>query len=107
MIDFIPPDEGSNLTRCLDFADFFEFNHTLEPRPPLDTAEAIRIIIMEIRATKIEAPSKEDDPTFPVVHFSGISHLTFDQGDPNINSSIQGFYLILPFYLNHIASFSG
>ena len=79
----------------LDFTEFFAYNFAFmqppghEPRPPLDTTEAIRIIIMEIRATKIEEPGK-DDPKSPIVHFKGVARSTHEFWDPNANSNIKG-----------------
>ena len=84
------------LTSYLDFREFFAYNFAFEqppsgePRPPLDTTEAIRIILMEIRTTKIEQPGKDDDPRFPIVHFTGISRSTHEFWEPNANSNIRG-----------------
>ncbi|KAI9746333.1 MAG: hypothetical protein M1818_000045 [Claussenomyces sp. TS43310] len=62
----------------------------LLPRPPLDTGEAIRLILMELTVTKIEPPGEDDGQALPIVHFEGTSrsmHLSFD---PNANSNIRG-----------------
>lgn len=96
MISNILTAAGSFLNRCLDFTEFFAYNFAFEQppsgesRPPLNTTEAIRIIAMEIRTTKIEEPGKDDDPRLPIVHFSGISRSTHEFGGPNTNSNIRG-----------------
>jgi hypothetical protein len=83
---------------CLDFTEFFAYNFAFEqppddePRLPLDTTEAIRIIIMEIRTTKIEDPGFDDHPDYPVVHFTGLSRSLHDFWDPDASSDIRGEY---------------
>jgi len=90
----------SYLTAFIDFTELFAYNFASErppdrePRPPLDTIEAIRIIVMEVRMTKIEAPAPEDNQNLPVVHFSGTSRSTHEPWDPNANSNIRGVLLI-------------
>lgn len=97
--------ESSYLTPALDFAELFAYNFASErpldgePRPPLDTIEEIRIIVMEVRMTKIDAPGPGDNPSLPVVHFSGMSHSTHEPWDPNANSNIRGLLFDLPFPL--------
>lgn len=81
----------------LDYTDLHHFNFGLnhvasddEPRAPLDTEEAIRLITMGLAITKIEAPGKDDGQGLPVVHFSGQSRSMHASWDPNANSSIRG-----------------
>ncbi|KUJ23253.1 uncharacterized protein LY89DRAFT_728021 [Mollisia scopiformis] len=81
----------------LDFHDLFAYNFTTgqpEPdqaRPALNTTEAIRLITMEIRATKSEPPGPEDGQALPIYHFEGISTSSMNTSwDPNANSSIRG-----------------
>ena len=59
-------------------------------RDPLDTQEAIRLIVMKIRVTKLEAPGKDDGQELPVVHFSGTSRSMHSSWDPNANSVLEG-----------------
>ncbi len=61
-----------------------------EPRPPIETTEAIRLIVMELRTTKIEAPGEDDGQGLPVVHFKGVSRSMHTSWDPNANSNIRG-----------------
>ena len=60
------------------------------PRPPLETTEAFRLIVMKLKATKIEKPSEEDGQEMPVVHFSGYSRSMHTQFDPNANAEMKG-----------------
>ena len=60
------------------------------PREPLDVIEAIRLIVMSIRVTKIELPGEDDDQSYPVVHFKGSSRSMHASWDPNANSTIRG-----------------
>ncbi|KAJ4418902.1 hypothetical protein N0V82_005251 [Gnomoniopsis sp. IMI 355080] len=80
----------------LDFNDFFAYNFpphdTLPdhlPRPIIDDTEAVRLIIVKIHVTKIEAPGPEDGDR-PVVHFEGISRSLDSSWDDNANSDIRG-----------------
>ena len=57
---------------------------------PIDTTEAIRLIIMEISADKISEPGENDGKDLPVVHFHGTSRSMHSQWDPNANSHIKG-----------------
>lgn len=80
----------------LDFSELFAYNfaspglHPDEPRPPLDTEEAMRLILMRIQVTGIEEPSELDGKALPVVHFVGYSKLLDSSWDPHANSSIRG-----------------
>jgi hypothetical protein len=80
----------------LDYAALFTYNFAAEepldnePRPPLDTVEAIRLIAMELHVTKIEPPGEEDGQELPVVHFRGTSRSMHESWDPNANSNIKG-----------------
>lgn len=80
----------------LDYTELFAYNFNDnapppgQPRPPLDTQEATRLIIMRIRVTNIEPPGEDDGQALPVVHFTGDSRSTTLSWDPNATSSIKG-----------------
>jgi len=80
----------------LDYTEFYDYNFVAsppppgQPRPPLNTDEATRLIIMRIKATKAEAPGELDGQELPVVHFAGTSHSMHAHRDPNANSRIRG-----------------
>ena len=80
----------------LDYTELFEFNfggdqpEPDEPRKPIDTDEATRLILMKIQVTKIEAPGEDDGQELPVVHFQGKSSSMRPSWDPNANSKIKG-----------------
>lgn len=61
-----------------------------EDREPCTDTEAIRMIILKLRVTKIAQPEEDDHPDFPVVHFSGTSRSMHMAFDPNTNSRIRG-----------------
>ena len=66
-----------------------------QPRKPLDTEEATRLISMKIHVTKIHAPGEDDGQKLPVVHFQGKSSSIRPSWDPNANSRIKGKKLSL------------
>lgn len=80
----------------LDYTELYNFNFggeypaSNQPRPPLDTEEATRLITMRIQATKIEPPGENDGKDLPVVHFKGISASARPSWDPNANSQLKG-----------------
>ncbi|PBP23681.1 F-box [Diplocarpon rosae] len=80
----------------LDFHEFFAYNFnsaTLSqrlPRPPLQTNEAIRFIIMQLSVAYMEPPSPNDGQALPIVHFEGISRSVYSAWDPNTNSNLKG-----------------
>lgn len=97
----------------LDFNDLYAFNFTKrtpanEPREPINTEEAIRLIRVKWHVTKIEMPNSrsendddedEDDgldwsnfqgERLPIVHFAGTSRSLHASWDPNANSKIRG-----------------
>ena len=80
----------------LDYTEFYDYNFVAsppppgQPRPPLDTDEATRLIIMRIKATEAEAPGEKDGQELPVIHFTGTSHSMHAHRDPNANSRIRG-----------------
>ena len=82
----------------LDYTHLYEFNFENDDIPedqdrePISTEEAIRIIFMRLKVVKIEAPSEDDDPSMPVVHFTGTSQAMNMSWDPNANSMIRGDY---------------
>lgn len=99
----------------LDYSELFAFNfgldaehhYTLEEKldmPPLDTEEAVRMIVMRLKVTKIRAPNLDsedgecDYKGWPVVEFKGTSRSLHSSWDPNANSFIRG---IRGFYHTH------
>ena len=80
----------------LDYAELYDFNFNDEepeddqPRKPIDTQEAIRLITMKIHITKIEPPGEEDGQALPVVHFHGNSHSLRPHWDPSAKSKTKG-----------------
>ena len=80
----------------LDYTELFEFNfgsdqpEPNEPRKPIETEEATRLILMKIQVTKIQAPGEDDGQRLPVVHFQGKSSSMRPSWDPNANSKIKG-----------------
>ncbi|KAK4666832.1 hypothetical protein QC763_303740 [Podospora pseudopauciseta] len=85
----------------LDYTDFFHFNfHNHEgegqaaeaPREPLNTGEAVRLILMKVHATKIEPadPEAGDHEGWPVVHFEGQSRALDWSWDGNADSELRG-----------------
>ena len=84
----------------LDYSELYDFNFDSEnvpddePRQPISTEEAIRLITMTLRVTKIEAPDEEDGQDLPVVHFTGIASSVRPSFDPNANSKTRGAYYL-------------
>lgn len=80
----------------LDYGELYDFNFNGEtvpddqPRQPLNTDEAIRLITMKISVTKVEQPGEEDGQRLPVIHFRGHSSSFEPSLDPNSNSKIKG-----------------
>jgi hypothetical protein len=79
-----------------DYTELFSYNFSAapppfdQPREPLDTGEAIRLITMNLKVTTIEKPSPEDGQALPVVHFAGHSRSFHARWDPNGTSAIRG-----------------
>ena len=86
----------------LDYTELYNFNFGDDPprdivaRTPIDTEEATRLITMQIRVTKIEAPGENDGQQLPVIHFQGKSSSIRPSWDPNANSKLKGKILFLP-----------
>lgn len=86
----------------LDYRELFTFNFSedqptvSEPRPPIDTEEAIRFIVIKMEATRIEQPGEDDGKALPVVHFKGTSTSAMPPVDPNANSRIRGTVRLTP-----------
>lgn len=84
------------LTRhATDYNDLYAFNFGApipaeEAREPIDTKEAIRLIQLKLRVTKIEAPGEDDGQDSPVVTFKGTSRSLHASWDVNANSRIRG-----------------
>ena len=99
----------------LDYTELFAYNFTSpslppgEPRPPLSTDEAIRMIVMHVHITRIEAARPDDckeigdtdrygnevrpgdrDERMPVVHFGGTSRPRYAYWDPNATANVKG-----------------
>lgn len=80
----------------LDYTELFSFNFSSQqddsqPRPPLDSDEAFRLITCKLHVTKIEEPRKDEGKQLPVVWFEGeSSSLGPMRADPNANSKIRG-----------------
>ena len=81
----------------LDYAELFAYNFSAnptprgEPRPPLNTDEAIRMIGMHIKITKIEPPGPNDGQALPVVHFHGNSRPRYATWDHNAIAHVRGY----------------
>lgn len=87
----------------LDYSDLYAYNFG-EPQPPedeargpLDQEEAIRLITMKLKATKIEPGGEVQAPGSVITHFEGTSRSMHVGWDPNANSGIRGEH---PFPLN-------
>ncbi|KAL8771829.1 MAG: hypothetical protein Q9209_002767 [Squamulea sp. 1 TL-2023] len=86
----------------LDYRELFTFNFSEDqplpgqPRPPIDTEEAIRFIIVKLQVTKIEKPGENDGQGLPVVHFKGSSNSALPPVDYNANSKIRGSVRLTP-----------
>ena len=84
----------------LDYTELYEFNfggdqpEPDQPRRPIDTEEATRLITMKIQVTKVEAPGEDDGQQLPVVHFQGKSSSIRPSWDPNAHSKIKGRKLV-------------
>ncbi|KAF2753386.1 hypothetical protein EJ05DRAFT_480400 [Pseudovirgaria hyperparasitica] len=80
----------------LDYTDLYRINFEMEqpaadaPRPPLDEQEAIRLIRINLRVTRVEPPGEHDGKDYPVVHFNGRSRSMHTHWDPNATSRIRG-----------------
>ncbi|KAL9123932.1 MAG: hypothetical protein Q9217_006687 [Psora testacea] len=81
----------------LDYPELFDFNFAgsrpppTQPRPALDTEEAIRLITFRLVITKVQEPGEEDGKGLPVVHFKGTSSSVRPSWDPhNAHSKIKG-----------------
>ena len=80
----------------LDYTKLYAFNFENieippdQERDPICTEEAIRLIFLRLRVTKIEQPGEDDDPHQPVVCFRGTSRSMHMSWDPNANSMIRG-----------------
>lgn len=87
----------SQVVCFLDYSDFSDFNFAHsniddlpDPREPLETDEATRMIAMSLTAVKITPPEPEDGQALPVVHFEGMSESMHQVFDLNANSRIRG-----------------
>ena len=80
----------------LDYSDLHAYNFPREnppddePREPLEQEEAIRLITMKLRATRIEPGGPKQAPGSVVTYFEGTSRSMHVGWDPNANSGIRG-----------------
>lgn len=80
----------------LDYTDLYNFNFEIpspphgQPRDPIETQEATRLITIKMFVTKIEPPGPDDGQDLPVVHFNGKARSMHTAWDPNANSRIRG-----------------
>lgn len=86
----------------LDYNDLYDFNFASEripgdqPRGPLTIGEEIRVIVMKLKITKLEAPGQFDNQALPIAHFTGTSRSLDASWDPNANSRIRGTVMLTP-----------
>lgn len=88
----------SRIVCFLDYNDLYNYNFSSdamkvasdEPRDALNTEEAIRHIIMDLKITEVLAPGEFDNQSLPVVKFTGMSRSVDASWDPNANSKIRG-----------------
>ncbi|KAL8674583.1 MAG: hypothetical protein Q9168_001026 [Polycauliona sp. 1 TL-2023] len=86
----------------LDYRELFIFNFSEDQpppgqhRPPIDTEEAIRFIIVKLQVTKIEKAGDKDGQALPVVHFEGSSYSALPPVDANATSKIRGAVKLTP-----------
>lgn len=81
----------------LDYSDFFHYNFSMDgliephaPRPPLNVGEAARIIVLKLQVTAVEPPGEDDDPDWPVVHYTGDSRALDERFDESAISGLRG-----------------
>ena len=80
----------------LDYNELFGFNFLAprppndEPRHPLETEEAFRLIIMKLEITSIDPPGEDDGQELPRVGFKGLASAVRPAWDPNSVSKIHG-----------------
>ncbi|KAI4638562.1 hypothetical protein J4E93_009862 [Alternaria ventricosa] len=94
----------SRIVCFLDYNDLYHYNFSTEamkvpsdePRDALNTDEAIRHIIMDLRITDVTAPGPFDNSKLPIVHFRGKSKSVDAHWDPNANSGIRGTVSLTP-----------
>ncbi|KAL6710299.1 hypothetical protein ACN47E_009245 [Coniothyrium glycines] len=94
----------SRIVCFLDYNDLYNFNFNPEamkvpsdkPRDPINSEEAIRHIVMDLKVTEVKAPSPFDNQTLPVVKFTGMSRSVDASWDPNANSKIRGSVRLTP-----------
>ncbi|KAL8881730.1 MAG: hypothetical protein Q9198_001128 [Flavoplaca austrocitrina] len=86
----------------LDYRELFTFNFSEDQpapgqlRPPIDTEEAIRFIIVKLQVTEIEKAGEKDGQALPVVHFKGSSYPALPPMDVNATSKIRGTVRLTP-----------
>ncbi|KAI4145050.1 MAG: hypothetical protein LQ340_006442 [Diploschistes diacapsis] len=85
----------------LDYSELYTYNFGFvpedtplldpsEPRWPLNTDEAIRMIVMHVKVTGREAAGPGDAPGTPVVHFAGVSRPRYAYWDANATANVKG-----------------
>lgn len=100
VVCFLDYSELYNLNFDLDE----EFHYTLDEKPDYDpswTEEAVRMIVMRLKVTKLRAPNPDngeiDYKGMPVAEFIGSSHSLHTAWDSNANSMIRGIRGPSPF----------
>lgn len=94
----------SRVVCFMDYNDLYNYNFNSEamrvpsdePREPINTEEAIRHIIMDLKVTEVLAPREFDNQALPVVKFAGMSRSVDASWDPNANSRIRGSVRLTP-----------
>ena len=89
----------------LDYHDLFDYNFQPpfppedEERPPIATKEAIRLIKLKLKVSRVEKAGEHSDPEshpdHPIVHFVGTSYSVLHHFDINGNSKIRGELLAI------------
>ena len=79
----------------LNYTDLYRFNFEPmlpddEEHAPIDIREAIRLIRLKLRVSRIEDAGPDEMPGTKVVHYSGTSRSLHTNWDPNGNSKIRG-----------------
>ncbi|KAF2840106.1 hypothetical protein M501DRAFT_1002387 [Patellaria atrata CBS 101060] len=85
----------------LDYHDLYAYNFNIdgtlihrERSPPLSSREAIRLITIKLRVSKIIPPGAGE--TLPTVEFKGTSRSMHTSFDPDANSKIRGIVKLTP-----------
>ncbi|KAL8798647.1 MAG: hypothetical protein Q9182_006494 [Xanthomendoza sp. 2 TL-2023] len=86
----------------LDYWELFTFNFSDEqpqsdqPRPAIDTEDAIRFITVKLQVSKIEKPGRFNGQALPAVQFKGSSHSALSPVGFHAHSKIRGTVRLTP-----------